>query len=158
MRLSIAFAGFLAPFLAHSASAQLLGKPTVIVSPLPLASKQLNIEQILNPDTLIPLNWTATVNIGTTYEWEITYDSYATTASPTPTLVTLDDTVDIEARNKGTVRSGIRHLFNIRPKQIINPKYLPSTPGAQDTAMQTVVVYGYAAGMRIDTNMDASAS
>lgn len=158
MRLRIALAGLLAPLLAHTANAQLVGKPTILLSPVPVASKLLNIETINNPTALINLYWTATANVGTTYEWEITYDTVATTSSPTPTLVTLDDAMDVEARNKGTLRSGIRHNFFIRPKQIIKPAALPCAPGAQDDAMQTLVVYVYPAGNRLDVNMTSSAN
>jgi hypothetical protein len=127
---------FLLPLigLAPAALAQ-----TVTLSAIPAEAIVLNIEEIEDPDFIIQLDWVATVDFTTTYQYEISYDEVRNVETSTVVLVRLDSTLDA-GEATGTVVSGQAQRIRIRPKQIIDPSEWPDGPNPSDKDMRAIYV------------------
>lgn len=112
---------------------------TVALSAVPAEAQELNIEEIEDPDFIIQLDWSATVDFTTTYQYEISYDMVRTVETTTVTLIRLDDSLDA-GEATGTVTSGQTRRIRIRPKQIIDPSEWPDGPSPQDKDTRSIFV------------------
>ena len=153
-RLSIALVMSLSAW-AFPAQAQIgLTKPIITITPLSPGIESLTINEITE-DAPIVLEWTVQLGgIGTTYDYEITYDVASTTTTVAERLILADD---VGTPNHDTAEGG---TFTVRvlPTNIVRVEELPGGSAPVDDGQRQIVIRVYKSDEPFNEDFSATAN